>query len=370
MDVVSLAQKLVRFNTVNPPGNEKEIAEYCGSLLKKNGFDVSYYPYEKNRLNVIAEFGLANDTHPVVLSGHLDVVPLGQKEWSVDPFGAEIIDGKLYGRGSCDMKGGVAAIMDAAIRSARRGKVKGGIRLILSVSEEDGCKGIAHLLNTGVDLGRARAVIVAEPTNNLPVCAHKGALYMWVKVFGKTAHSSMPEKGINAVYKAARAVTKIEEYQFDVEKDEVLGKPTLNVGVFKGGLNLNSVPDQAQFSIDIRSTRKINHAQIVKNLQHLLGRDFTIDVLVDRKPVVTDDAHPFVKMTDRIIGLDRRNGTIPKALPYFTDGSALQEYYNGTPTIILGPGKPQMAHQTDEYCPIKSIEEAANIYFGIMNEEI
>ncbi len=369
MDVIELTQKLIRFNTINPPGNEKEIAEFCGKLLKENGFDVRYYTYKENRVNVIAEIGVTKNSYPIVLSGHLDVVPLGQKEWSVEPFAGKIIDGKLYGRGATDMKGGVAAIISAAIKSTKTSIPKDGVRIILSASEEDGCKGISHLANSDADFGNARGIIVAEPTNNFPVCAHKGALYMWVKTFGVTAHSSMPEKGINAIYKAARAITKIEEFNFNVKNDNVLGLPTINVGVIKGGLNLNSVPDSASFSIDIRSTRNINHQLIIKKLQTLLGNDFTIEVMVDKNPVFTDENNSFVKMVDRVVNINRSNHEVPKALPYFTDSSVLQEKYNGTPTIIFGPGEPKMAHQTDEYCEIGSIKKAEKDFYKIIMEK-
>ncbi len=369
MDVITLAQKLIQFNTVNPPGNEKEIAEYCGELLKGNGFNVKYYPFEKNRLNVVAEIGLSEKTSPIVLSGHLDVVPLGQKEWSVEPFAGKIIDGKLYGRGSSDMKSGVAAIITSAIKSAKTSVPVGGIRIILSASEEDGCKGIKNLVDSGVNLGKARGVIVAEPTNNLPICGHKGGLYMWVRTKGVTAHSSMPEKGINAIYKAARAITKIENYNFNVEEDSILGMPTINIGVVKGGMNINSVPDKAEFSIDVRSTTKINHQDMLKELQRLFGDDFTIEPIVDREPVFTDEKSLFVKLVDNAIGINRGKDNIPKALPYVTDASVLQKYYEGVPTIIMGPGLASMAHQTDEYCEVESIKKAEDNFYRILKSK-
>jgi succinyl-diaminopimelate desuccinylase len=364
MDVISLTQKLLRFNTINPPGNEKELAEFCGEFLNKNGFNVKYFEFAENRLSVVAEAGITDNDAPLVLSGHLDTVPLGQKEWSVDPFSGEIKDGKLYGRGSCDMKGGVAAIMTAAVDALKSALPKGGIRIILSASEENGCKGAAHLTQT-VDLGKAKGVIIAEPTDNLPVCAHKGALYMWVKASGVTAHSSMPKMGVNAIYKAARAITKIENFKFDVEKDDVLGMPTINVGVVKGGLNINSVPDKAEFSIDVRSTTKIEHDDVLRQLQELLGNDLVLEPFVNCKPVYTAENDPFVNIVDLAAGVDRKSGAVPRALPYATDAAFLQDYYQA-PTIILGPGEARMAHQTDEYCEVQSIENAVDIYSRII----
>lgn len=366
MDVIKLAQKLIQFNTVNPPGNEKEIAEYCGALLSNSGFDVKYYPYKESRLNVVAEIGLSDDAYPIVLSGHLDVVPLGQKGWSIDPFAGKIEDGKLFGRGSCDMKSGVAAIITAAIKSVNTSIPKGGIRIILSASEEDGCKGVKSLVDSDVKLGNARGIIVAEPTNNLPICGHKGAIYMWVKVTGVTAHSSMPDKGVNAIYKAARAITKIEDYKFNVEEDSILGMPTINIGVVKGGLNLNSVPDKAEFSVDVRTTTKVNHKSMFEELQSIFGDEFAIEPVIDRKPVFTDESSQFVQSIDKIVGVNRDKGEVPKALPYVTDASILQENYDGVPTVILGPGEAHMAHQTDEYCRVESIKKAEENFYKII----
>ncbi len=364
MDVISLTQKLIQFNTVNPPGNEKEIAEFCGEWLRERGFSVNYYQYAENRLGVVAEAGIDEHTPPVVLSGHLDTVPLGDKEWSVDPFGGEIRGGKLYGRGSCDMKGGVAAIMTAAVKALNSSVATSGVRLILSASEEDGCKGAAFLART-VDLGKARGLVIAEPTDNLPVCAHKGALYMWVKAKGVTVHSSMPERGVNAIYKVARAITKIEKFSFKTEKDPVLGMPSINVGVVKGGQNINSVPDQAQFSIDVRSTTRVKHEAVVNELKNLLGDDLTLEPFVNCKPVYTDVKHPFVSLADAACGVNRNSGEIPDSLPYATDAAFLQDYYDA-PTVILGPGEAHMAHQTDEYCALQSIEDAVEIYTKII----
>jgi succinyl-diaminopimelate desuccinylase len=365
MDVVSLTQKLIKYNTINPPGNERDIAEFCGKLLIENGFTVHYHEFAKNRLSVVAEIGLSDKDLPIVFSGHLDVVPLGQKEWSVEPFAAEIKDGKLYGRGSCDMKGGVAAIITAAINS-KSALPKGGIRLILSASEEDGCKGAAHLVSNA-DLGKARGIIIAEPTSNLPICAHKGALYMWVKASGITAHSSMPERGVNAIYKVAKAISKIENFKFDVDQDPILGIPTINVGVVKGGLNINSVPDRAEFSIDVRSTTKIDHAAALQEIKQLLSDDLTIEPFVNCKPVYTDDKDPFVAIVDKAASVNRDTGEVPKSLPYATDAAFLQDYYKA-PTVILGPGEAKMAHQTDEYAELSDLEKALDIYSAIIRE--
>lgn len=365
-DVISLTRKLISFNTVNPEGNEEDIAIFVGELLIENGFTIDYQQLAKHRLIVIAEKGLNGKMHPLVMTGHFDTVPLGENSWTEDPFSGTIKDGKIFGRGSSDMKGGLAAMICAAIRSFQESVTPGGIRLIFTAGEEPGCYGAKHLAKTGYDMGRACAIIVGEPTSNVPAIGHKGALYLKVSASGKTAHSSMPELGENAIYKVARAITKIEKFKFQVDRDELHGFPTINVGLISGGKNLNSVPDHGEFTIDIRSTRKVIHSKILEQLSQELGDDVTIRKLVDLPPVSTLETSPFVQVAYSVCGIDSEKDVIRKSLPYMTDGAVLQQLYGGVPTVILGPGQAEMAHQTDEFCYIDKIIEAVEIYKNII----
>ncbi len=366
LNAISLTQKLISFNTINPPGNEKDIARYIGRLLSEYDFHVEYSVFEENRLHLIAEKGLSSTVPPIVLSGHLDTVPLGTKDWNYNPFSGDIIDRKIYGRGSSDMKAGLAALIYAAVQVFEEDSPEGGVRLILTSGEELGCQGVQQLVETNNKLGKASAIIVAEPTANIPAIGHKGGLYMNVTTAGATAHSSMPELGVNAIYKAARAISKIEKFSFDVEKDTLLGFPTINVGKMSGGMNLNSVPDHAEFTIDVRFTTQITSNEIIQKLKDELGEDVSMEILVNIPPVSTNEDDPFVQLVYDVCQIDRMSGEFPKALPYLTDGSVLQHFYNGVPTIILGPGQPEMAHQTDEFCYVSNISKSVNIYKNII----
>ena len=263
MDVISLTRKLLSFNTVNPPGNEQEIAKFAGGILAGQGFKIEYPVFGSNRLHLIAEKGLSPKRPPVVLSGHFDTVPPGKRSWSFDPFTGNVNEGRISGLGSSDMKGGLAAMIIASMEAFAITPPSGGIRLILTAGEELGCQGVSKLIREQRDFGEASAIIVGEPTANLPVTGHKGALYLKAVTSGKTAHSSMPESGVNAIYKAARSIMKIMDFNFKARPDPLLGYPTLNVGTINGGMNINSVPDHAEFTIDIRSTRKVDHGKIL-----------------------------------------------------------------------------------------------------------
>ena len=366
MNVIQLTKKLIRFNTINPPGNEAEIAKYIGKLLAVNGFNIEYPKHCINRLNIIASKGLTKNKPPIILTGHLDVVPLGENDWSYDPFNAEIKDGKLYGRGTTDMKAGVAAMIIAAIEVFTKTQPDGGVKLIFTADEELGCNGAKKLFDSGYDIGKASAIVVGEPTSNTPFIGHKGGLYMTAKTTGITAHSSMPHLGDNAIYKAANAITKIEKIEFDVENDPLLGLPTINVGKFNGGLNLNSVPDYAEFTIDIRSTTKLKNEKAFKELQNQLGPDVKIEKMVDLNAISTDENSPFIKMVYAVCKIDSSKKESSKSAPFLTDAAVLTPWLDNVPTIILGPGEPEMAHQTDEYCYVQKIKDVVNLYKEII----
>ncbi|WP_422350973.1 M20 family metallopeptidase [Flagellimonas sp.] len=366
MNPVELTQELIGFNTINPPGNEEEIAKFIGTILVKHGFSVDYPRFDKGRLNVIASKGLCKDTQPIVLTGHLDVVPLGANKWKFDPHAAIVENGKLYGRGSSDMKSGLAAMIVAAILCSAKDCPKGGIKLIFTANEELGCIGAQHLRQTNYKIGKASAIIVGEPTSNIPYLGHKGGLYVKAVTTGITAHSSTPELGDNAIYKAARAITKIANLSFDGQKDPLLGFPTVNVGRIQGGLNLNSVPDKTEFMIDIRSTKKFNNQKAFQALNEELGRQVDLKKIVDLDAVSTPEFSDFFKMVLEVCSFDHEVEGVKKTASFLTDASVLTPWLGNPPTVILGPGEAKLAHQTDEYCYVENITRAVDLYSEII----
>jgi len=362
LDPVELTRTLVAFNTINPPGNERPCAEHLGKLLEDAGFSVTYLEFADRRTSLVARIGGTTEVPPLCFTGHIDTVPLGAASWSVDPFAGEISDGKLYGRGSTDMKSGVAAFVVACLEMKEELSQGPGVVLVITAGEETGCEGSYDMANRGDVLGTAGAIVVAEPTHNQPLLGHKGAIWLTARTTGVTAHGSMPEKGDNAVYKAARAISKLEDFDFNIARDPVLGKPTLNVGVVNGGLNVNSVPDAAEVGIDVRTTVGMDHEKIHTDLSGYLGKEVSLTSFVNVGGVLTDIRNEWMQdvfdvMTDIL-------GERPEAntAPYFTDASALTPAYGGAPTVILGPGETAMAHQTDEYCLVDRINQAVEAY--------
>ncbi len=364
-DPIELTRTLVGFDTINPPGNERPCAENLGGLLDDGGFSVSYHEFAEHRSSLVARIGGSADAAPLCFTGHIDTVPLGAAPWTVDPFAGEISDGKLYGRGTTDMKSGVAAFVVAVLRLARELSKGPGVVLVITAGEETGCEGAYHLAGLGDVLGEAGAIVVAEPSSNQPWIGHKGALWLTARTTGVTAHGSMPEQGENAVYMAAHAISKLEDFDFNVARHAVLGKPTLNVGTVHGGLNINSVPDMAEIGIDIRTTPDQDHAAIRSHLTGYLGDSVVLDPIVDVGGVLTDPTNEWMQeVFDVMTGI---LGSRPESntATYFTDASALTPAYGGAPTVILGPGEATLAHQTDEYCFTAKIEEAVEAYMEI-----
>jgi succinyl-diaminopimelate desuccinylase len=365
---VALTQELVRFKTVNPPGDEQPCAEHLARLLEAAGFALELVPFGEHRAQLIARIGGSPDKLPLAFTGHLDTVPLGARPWTFDPFVGEIADGKLYGRGSSDMKSGVAAFVAAAAELAGRLRGTPGLMLVLTAGEETGCAGAFDLAGRKDLLGQAGALVVAEPTGNRPLVGHKGALWVQAETRGVTAHGSMPEKGVNAIHRAARAVAALERFEFDIPAHAVLGAPTLNVGTIAGGLNINSVPDRCVIGIDIRTIPSQDDVQIGRAVASVLGDDVALRTVLDVESVWTDPGVPWMAAAASTVREITGEAAPVATAPFFTDASALKPALGDPPTIILGPGELALAHQTDEYCRTGRIEEAAAIYTALIRD--
>ena len=364
IDAVELASRLVRFDTVNPPGRERGCGEYLASILEHNGFRAELVPLDDSRASVVARRGRPRGA-PFVLTGHIDVVPLGTRPWARDPFGGEIADGRLHGRGSSDMKSGVAAMVAAAVAEIAHVENDMEVVLVITAGEETGCDGARAIVEAKL-VDRAAALIVGEPTANAAYVGHKGALWLKAIAEGVTAHGSMPEKGDNAVYKAARAVNRLETFAFDHGGHPVLGKPTLNVGTFHGGLNINSVPDRAEIEIDLRTIPGIDHAALRRDIAAHMREELRIETLIDLPGIWTSPQTPWVERVGRIVADVTGEPARIKTATYFSDASVLAPAIGAPPTLILGPGEPQLAHQTDEWCSVERIGQATTIYRRIM----
>ena len=367
-DAVELTRKLLSFNTINPPGAEEACARYLGSLLEAAGFHVEYAAFAPTRTSVVARIGRDSGKPPLGFTGHIDTVPLGAAQWKQDAFGASLEGGRLYGRGSSDMKSGVAAFVVAALALAERLREGPGITLVITADEECGCGGAAFLAKQTDLLGKIGALVVGEPTGNYPLVGHKGALWLEARTTGVTAHGSMPERGDNAIFKAARAVDVLRTFDFGIEAHPLMGRPTLNVGTLHAGLNINSVPDSATIGVDIRTIPGQNHRALRQKLERALGADVQVAPIVDVEAIYSHPDDPWMQhvfaVTERQIGERPK----PRTATYFTDAAVLNDAYRDVPICVLGPGEPHLAHQTDEFCLVDRVEQSVAIYTDLMRE--
>jgi succinyl-diaminopimelate desuccinylase len=366
-DAIALTRSLLRFDTVNPPGRERDCARYAGGLLEEWGYRVDYHEYADSRTSVIARAGGSDASAPLCLTGHLDVVPVGSRAWTHDPFSGETAGDRLYGRGASDMKAGVAAILLAARAMAQRLAGTPGVVIVLTAAEEGGCIGSRHLSEQRKLLGRAGAMVVGEPTSNYPLVGHKGSVKFHARFKGVSAHGSMPHLGVNAIYKAARALGRLEAFDFGVPAHPVMGKPTLNVGTIEGGNTVNAVPDSADVGVDIRTVPGMDHAVLLESLQSLMA-EAELDVFSNLGPVWTEPDEEWVQRVFEICKPYVEDRLEARTAPYMTDAANLLKVYAGAPTVVLGPGEAAMAHQTDEFCSMERIRQSVSIYEALIDD--
>jgi succinyl-diaminopimelate desuccinylase len=366
IDPRRLTRELLAYNTINPPGMERACARHLGALLEAAGFRTAYHEFAEARTSLVAEIGGDPVRPPICFTGHIDTVPLGTKAWTKDAFAGETDGDRLYGRGSTDMKSGIAAFVAAAVELAPRLAAGPGIVLVITAGEEVGCEGAKYLADSNL-LGRAGAIVVAEPTANYPFVGHKGLVWFEIETTGVTAHGSMPEVGDNAINKMARVIGDLERYRFPVESHPVMGEPTLNVGTIRGGLNTNSVPDSAKITVDIRTVPGIDHTHLCQSLAHLLRpRGATVRPIVDTPSLFTEPANVWVQEVFDACAPMLDGRPTPKTITFSTDGADLKRGYGGPPAVILGPGEPRLAHQTDEWCSMSRIEQSVDVFGTLM----
>ena len=366
-DAISLTRSLLAFDTINPPGRERDCARHAGALLEESGLRVEYHEYEPGRTSLVARAGGSDAKAPLCLTGHLDTVALGARPWTKDAFSGETEGDRLFGRGTSDMKAGVAAILLAARAFAPRLAGTPGLVIVLTAAEEGGCIGSQHLARSQL-LGKAGALLVGEPTSNYPYIGHKGSVKFHASFKGVSAHGSMPQLGSNAIYKAARAVSQLEAFDFAAAPHPVMGAPTMNVGTMTGGSGVNMVPDTATIGVDIRTVPGMDHGALIARLRGVLGKDAEMAVFSNLPPVWTPPQQEWV---ERVFDICKTHlGARPEAktASYMTDAANLLKVYAGAPTIVLGPGEPQMAHQTDEWCSMERIRQAVAMYEAIIKD--
>lgn len=370
-EVVQVCQQLVRTKSVNPPGDERQIAEFTAAFLKEAGFEAEVVMHAHGRGSTLAYLKGAGGVPGLLFSAHLDTVPVGVEKWVHPPFDGVFADGKVWGRGSSDMKGGMAAMMVAAKHlAAAKLPLRGDLVLAFTAGEEIDSLGAEALVNHPM-LKNKQALIVSEPSSNDIYVAEKGALWLEISTQGKTAHGSMPDLGVNAVMMMVRFLEEFEKLEIPFDVHPMLGNFSRSVNTIEGGVKTNVVPDHCAVTIDMRTVPGQKHAEIIKKIEglfELLSGQIpqfraSLKVVNDRPPVTTASDHLAVRQFNAALARVTGTPAVPKGVRYYTDAATYVPVL-GYPMIICGPGEAGMAHQPNEYVEASKLLEAARIYLA------
>lgn len=381
-ELISLTRELVRIPSVYDPededANEEKVAMFLKGRLIEMGFEVHSDEAVPHRPNIIAILKGDRPGKTILLEGHTDVVTPGDpKEWTYDPFGAEIVDGRIYGRGACDTKNNLAAAIMAAKAIKDSGiDFPGKIILCIPVDEEGMMVGIKHFIKQGwaddVD-----AAIICEPEDNNLCIQIKGAIRVEIKIKGKMAHGAMPRSGINPNLGMAKLIIKLHELeQSEIKRlgyNEYLGYPSITPTVVMSPANgkgqLNVVPGDSLVALDIRTVPEQEEEVLIGQIKNILrelkdaDENFNANMnVIELRPCTrTDRDEAIVKAMDRAYRELTGKEPIYNGVPGATDGTFLWAWKN-IPVIVTGSGKRDVPHQRDEYVEIEQLIETTRLY--------
>jgi len=364
--ILNLLKDLVATNSENPPGREAEVAKVLRNHMEAHSISCRTVGSTK-RPNLIFS-SHEEQKGDIVMHGHMDTVPVGSLDsWTHDPFASEIVDGRLYGRGACDMKGPVAALAETLILYTEENHSKPLVVLTTS-DEESGCSGAEEVARSGLLDGISFGVC-AEPTSLQVLVGEKGLFWSKVVAAGRSAHGSRPEEGFNAIQACIDAIRLLTEEPFPYEANELLGNPTMNIGVIKGGIKVNVVPDTCEAQLDMRIVEGQDPDTLLKAMNARLESTelsdwVQVEYIHGKSAVLTPVDSKIVTLARTAV--ERVTGKSPtlSTATYGTDCSVLQPDI-GILNVICGPGSIEHAHQPDEFIYLDELYQSVDVYLEI-----
>ncbi len=347
---------------------ERRYAEHLREQLRGLGLDAEIVG-EPERPSLIAEARTPRATSTLLVASHLDTVPVDGME--IDPFDPRIEGSRLYGRGSCDTKGGMAALVDALEQVLASGGLRRNLILVGEADEELGSEGARVILHH-IESRRPDWVIATEPTNLRVATHHKGVVQVGLVARGVACHSSDPSRGRNAIVSMSRAILALEELAAEISarSHPKLGKPTLSIGVIGGGQSPNIVPDRAWLTLDRRLLPGEDPESVRAEIEDGLHRRAIEDVEVDwcslEKPgLATQDHTPAVRACQRALTRERLSPE-PTSLAFGTDAGVFA--MTGIPSVVMGPGSIEQAHTSREWVDVRQVEAMTRVFRSLLED--
>jgi len=391
LDLVKTLSELVATPSVNPMGRavsgdiyfEHRVTDYLQQLFTRLGLPWQRLPVHPQRDNIVAR--LDGSKRPedggklILLEAHQDTVPIDGM--TIDPFDPVIRDGRMYGRGSCDIKGGMVAMLGALTRLAENKPADcPTVLMACTINEEHGFSGATALTKLWLDNQdsiiprRPDIAVVAEPTSLNVVVAHKGTVRWRITTRGKASHSSQPHLGENAIYKMASVLKALETYAREVAPKvpphSWCGTATLSVGLINGGISVNTVPDRCTIEIDRRVLPTETPGDVYKQMTDFVDKFPGVDFKVEHEapfiqgPSLPDTHNGALADTLSSVAAELTGQGKKMGVPYGTDASTIAR--SGVPSVVFGPGSIDQAHTVDEWLPVAELEQASNVLYEFL----
>ncbi|MBY0008943.1 M20 family metallopeptidase [Paenibacillus typhae] len=399
---VPFLQSLIQVDTCNPPGNEHRLALLLQEYLRREGLESRVITVEQGRSNLEAVIA-GSRGRKLMFCGHLDTVsPWTAEAGKYPPHGAVIEGGRMYGRGTSDMKGGLAAMLLAAVSLHQEGIRLGGDLIVLATAGEEVDSCGARQYAEHHSLGELDGLVIAEPTGSRVAVGHKGALWLRITLHGRSAHGSMPHLGLNAVEGMMEVIALFKRHALEWQAhDPVLGSSSLSVNAISGGVQTNVIADRCSIDVDIRTVPPLQHSGLLAEITAKLdgmqqlnaGFRYEVEELLDRSVVYTDPGEELIRTALVLAGsageeteqsqengsagisvaADQAAGTVGtptgggavsaavQGVSYYTDASVLHNH-GKLPVLIYGPGDPKLAHQPDEWIDIEAYLDSISFY--------
>ncbi|MCB0058678.1 MAG: ArgE/DapE family deacylase [Caldilineaceae bacterium] len=371
-DLVALLQQLIRIPSPNPPGDCRDIADFCAAYLRSAGFATTLVAPDDRAWSVVGVLGEA-DSPSLLYHAHIDTVPLGQNaRWSVDPFAGTVADGRVYGLGSVDDKAPLAAMLLAAADiGAQAARLNGRLVVVCAAEEEVGGRlGTKWLVDNG-HVPACDFVVVGEQTQNRVATAHKGVLRAAFHVAGRTSHATDPWRGRNAINGMAHLILDLERYQAEVlerRPHPLLGPASINVGVIEGGVSANVVADACTIRVDRRMVPGEDPQAVIAELEQIVAarqaadpeRTYTVgDFLVSNWFQTEADGD----LLKRFMQISAATTGAPPAPVGYLPGSDAKHLVDVARQgmVVFGPGTYEVAHSTDEFVAVDELETTYRI---------